>query len=78
MPVWTRRLVFILLAIPLVLAVVAVWLAVFVGIQPVEVTWGSWHFRLYLQVAAVGMMALGTGVFLLWSRRLGRWPFGTV
>jgi len=61
--------------LPVVLAVL-VWLAVFVGIQPVEVAWGGWHFRLYLQVAAVGMMALGTGVFLLWSKRLGRWPFG--
>jgi fructoselysine transporter len=32
-------------------------------------------FNLYFQVAALGMMALGTGAFLLWSRRLGRWPF---
>jgi hypothetical protein len=60
--------------LPVVLAV-AVWLAVFWGIAPAEVSWGGWHFRLYFQLAAIGMMALGTGAFLLWSRRLGRWPF---
>ena len=63
--------------LPVVLAV-ATWLAVFLGIQPIEVSWGGVHFRLYLQLAAVGMMALGTGVFLLWSKRLGRWPFAGV
>jgi len=52
-----------------------VWLFVFVGIAPAEVTWGGLHFKLYFQLAALGMMALGTGAFLLWSRRLGRWPF---
>ena len=52
-----------------------VWLAVFVGIAPVEVTWFGMHFRLYFQVAALGMMALGTVAFLLWSRRAGKWPF---
>ena len=45
------------------------------GIAPAEVNWGGLHFKLYFQVAAIGMMALGTGAFLLWSRRLGRWPF---
>ncbi|MGI4833440.1 MAG: APC family permease [Janthinobacterium lividum] len=58
-----------------VLLAVAVWLAVFAGIAPVEVSWGGLHFRLYFQLAALGMMAVGTGAFLLWSRRLGRWPF---
>ena len=60
--------------LPVVLAIV-VWLFVFVGIAPAEVTWGGVHFRLYFQLAALGMMALGTAAFLLWSRRLGRWPF---
>ena len=58
-----------------VLLAVAAWLFVFWGIAPVEVTWFGVHFRLYFQLAALGMMALGTGVFLLWSRRLRRWPF---
>ncbi|UOQ53837.1 APC family permease [Hymenobacter cellulosivorans] len=60
--------------LPVVLAIV-VWLAVFWGIAPVEVSWGSLHFRLYFQLAAVGMMALGTVAFLLWSRQRGQWPF---
>ena len=60
--------------LPVVVAVV-VWLFVFVGIAPVEVSWGGLHFRLYFQLAAVGMMALGTGAFLLWSRREAKWPF---
>ena len=60
--------------LPVIVAIV-VWLAVFAGIAPAEVSWGSLHFKLYFQLAAIGMMALGTVAFLLWSRRLGRWPF---
>lgn len=60
--------------LPVIVAIL-VWLAVFAGIAPVEVSWAGLHFKLYFQLAAVGMMALGTGAFLLWSRRLGRWPF---
>jgi fructoselysine transporter len=60
--------------LPVIVAVL-VWLAVFVGIAPVEVSWGGLHFKLYFQVAAVGMMALGTVAFLLWSRREAKWPF---
>ena len=58
-----------------VVVVIILWLAVFVGIAPAEVTWFGVHFRLYFQVAALGMMALGTGAFLLWSRREAKWPF---
>lgn len=58
-----------------VIVVVLVWLAVFAGIAPVEVNWSGLHFRLYFQVAALGMMALGTVAFLLWSRREAKWPF---
>jgi fructoselysine transporter len=58
-----------------VIAAIAVWLAVFWSIAPVEVAWGGLHFKLYFQLAAIGMMALGTVAFLLWSRRLARWPF---
>ncbi|TDN36186.1 APC family permease [Hymenobacter sp. UV11] len=58
-----------------VILVVIVWLAVFAGIAPVEVNWGGLHFQLYFQVAALGMMALGTVAFLLWSRREAKWPF---
>ena len=61
--------------LPVVLAV-ATWLAVFAGIAPVEVHWFGLSFRLYFQLAALGMMALGAGAFLLWSRRAGKWPFG--
>ena len=60
-----------------VIAAIAVWLAVFWSIAPVEVSWGGMHFKLYFQLAAIGMMALGTVAFLLWSRRLGRWPFAS-
>ena len=60
-----------------VIAAIAVWLAVFWSIAPVEVTWVGLHFKLYFQLAAIGMMALGTVAFLLWSRRLGRWPFAS-
>ncbi|UOQ73013.1 APC family permease [Hymenobacter cellulosilyticus] len=60
--------------LPVVLAIV-VWLAVFCGIAPVEVSWGGLHFRLYFQLAALGMMGLGTVAFLLWSRQRGQWPF---
>ena len=60
--------------LPVIVAII-VWLFVFVGIAPAEVTWAGLHFKLYFQFAALGMMALGTVAFLLWSRRLGRWPF---
>jgi fructoselysine transporter len=60
--------------LPVILAIL-VWLAVFAGIAPAEVSWGGLHFKLYFQLAAIGMMALGTVAFLLWSRRLKRWPF---
>jgi fructoselysine transporter len=60
--------------LPVIVAII-VWLFVFVGIAPAEVTWGGVHFRLYFQLAALGMMALGTVAFLLWSRSLKRWPF---
>ncbi|TGE21428.1 APC family permease [Hymenobacter aquaticus] len=63
--------------LPVVVAIV-VWLAVFGGIAPAEVAWGGLHFKLYFQLAALGMMTLGAGVFLLWSRRLKRWPFERV
>jgi len=63
--------------LPVVVAVL-VWLAVFVGIAPAEVSWGGHQFKLYFQVAAVGMMALGTVAFLLWSRRLKKWPFAKI
>ncbi len=63
-----------------VVAAVVVWLWVFFSIASVEVSWAAGplrlHFRLYFQLAALAMMVLGAGVFLLWSRRLGRWPFG--
>jgi len=58
-----------------VIVAIGVWLAVFWSIAPVEVNWGGLHFKLYFQLAAIGMMALGTVAFLLWSRRLSRWPF---
>ncbi|MGI4883619.1 MAG: APC family permease [Janthinobacterium lividum] len=60
--------------LPVVLAVV-VWLAVFAGIAPVEVSLGGVAFKLYFQVAAVGMMALGTVAFLFWSKQQGKWPY---
>jgi fructoselysine transporter len=60
--------------LPVIVAVL-VWLAVFVGIAPAEVSWGGVHFKLYFQLAALGMMALGTVAFLLWSRREAKWPF---
>jgi amino acid transporter len=61
-----------------VLVAVAVWLWVFWSIQDGVVLYSSGGTQLFLpfQVAALLMMALGTAVFLLWSRRLGRWPFG--
>jgi fructoselysine transporter len=58
-----------------VIVAVGVWLAVFWGIAPAEVSWGGFHFKLYFQLAALGMMALGTVAFLLWSRQQQRWPF---
>ncbi|AWM34241.1 APC family permease [Hymenobacter nivis] len=60
--------------LPVILAIV-VWLFVFAGIAPVAVNWGGVAFKLYFQVAAVGMMALGTGAFLLWSKQQGKWPY---
>ncbi len=30
---------------------------------------------LHVQPESLGMMALGTGAFLLWSRREAKWPF---
>ncbi|AMJ64135.1 APC family permease [Hymenobacter sp. PAMC 26628] len=60
--------------LPVVLAVI-VWLAVFAGIAPVKVSLGGVAFKLYFQLAAVGMMALGTGAFLLWSKQQGKWPY---
>jgi len=60
--------------LPVIVAIL-VWLAVFWGIAPADVNWGGVHFKLYFQFAALGMMALGAAAFLLWSRRLGRWPF---
>ncbi|WP_151086831.1 APC family permease [Hymenobacter baengnokdamensis] len=58
-----------------VIVVILVWLTVFVGIAPAEVSWGGVHFKLYFQLAAVGMMALGSIAFLLWSRQAGKWPY---
>ena len=45
--------------------------------QDGAVLYESADTRIFLpfQAAALMMMTLGTGVFLLWSRRLGRWPF---
>ena len=60
--------------LPVILAII-VWLAVFAGIAPVQVSLGGVQFKLYFQLAAVGMMALGTVAFLLWSRREAKWPF---
>ncbi|MCA8833193.1 APC family permease [Hymenobacter pini] len=61
-----------------VLVAVAVWLWVFWSIQEgVSVTLFSQPVFISFQVAALLMMALGAGVFLLWSRRLGRWPFAS-
>ena len=58
--------------LPVVLAV-AVWLWVFYSIEG-GVTLGG--FTLPFQAAALAMMALGTGVFLLRSKSTGQWPFG--
>jgi fructoselysine transporter len=58
-----------------VIVAVGVWLAVFWGIAPAEVSWGELHFKLYFQLAALGMMGLGTVAFLLWSKQQRRWPF---
>jgi hypothetical protein len=60
--------------LPVIVAII-VWLAVFWGIAPAEVSWGELHFKLYFQFAALGMMALGTVAFLFWSRQQAKWPF---
>lgn len=60
-----------------VLVAVAVWLWVFFSIQDgvtLTLTEASTVF-LPFQLAALLMMGLGVVVFLLWSRRLKRWPF---
>ncbi|QNH62525.1 APC family permease [Hymenobacter sediminicola] len=60
-----------------VIIVIVVWLWVFWSIKDgISFSLQSGSFFLSFQVAALLMMAVGTGVFLLWSRRLGRWPFG--
>jgi len=56
--------------IPAILAIVG-WLAIFFSTGYV-VLWGT---RVYLTVAAVGIMILGTVVFLLRARFLHQWPF---
>ncbi|GAB3829379.1 APC family permease [Hymenobacter jeollabukensis] len=62
-----------------VIVAVAVWLWVFFSIKDgiVLYTDAAAHTRVFLpfQVAALLMMGLGTVIFVLWSRRLGRWPF---
>jgi fructoselysine transporter len=61
--------------LPVVVAVL-VWLWVFSSIREgIEVPMLGATVFLPFQVAALLMMALGTAVFLLWSRRLRRWPF---
>jgi amino acid transporter len=62
--------------LPVVVAVV-VWLWVFGSIKDGALLYEEAGTRIFLpfQVAALLMMALGSIVFLLWSRRLGRWPF---
>lgn len=65
--------------LPVVVAV-AVWLWVFWSIQDGIVLYADAatgrQVLLPFQLAAVLMMGLGTVIFLLWSRRRGRWPFG--
>jgi amino acid transporter len=62
-----------------VIVAVAVWLWVFWSIQDGIVLYAdaATGRQLFLpfQLAALLMMGLGTVIFLLWSRRLGRWPF---
>lgn len=64
--------------LPVVVAI-AVWLWVFWSIKDGIVLYAdeAAGTRVFLpfQLAALLMMALGTVVFALWSRRLGRWPF---
>ncbi len=48
--------------LPVIIAV-AVWLAVF------------WSTGPKFMLSGLGVIAAGTAAFLLWSRRLGRWPF---
>ncbi|RTQ47137.1 APC family permease [Hymenobacter gummosus] len=63
-----------------VLVAVAVWLRVFYSIKDGVVLYtdeaAGTQLFLPFQLAALLMMGLGTLIFLLWSRRLGRWPFG--
>ncbi|MCC2548869.1 APC family permease [Hymenobacter sp. BT175] len=60
-----------------VMVAVAVWLWMFYSIQDgIPLGWLGLPGRyLPFQVGALLMMAVGTGVFLLWSRRQQRWPF---
>jgi hypothetical protein len=51
--------------------VVAGWLAIFVSTGSVEV-WGA---RIHLAFAGIGMMVLGTMVFLLRAKIQREWPF---
>lgn len=62
--------------LPVVVAVI-VWLWVFASIKDGALLYEDASTRIFLpfQVAALLMMALGSVVFLFWSRRLGRWPF---
>lgn len=54
-----------------VIVVVAAWLAILVSTGYVEVS-GT---RIHLAFAGIGMMLLGTIVFLLRARLAGQWPF---
>ncbi|MBC8081836.1 MAG: APC family permease, partial [Hymenobacter sp.] len=65
--------------LPVVVAV-AVWLWVFASIKDGVVLYAAAGTRLVLpfQGAALLLMALGSVVFLLWSRRLGKWPFAAL
>jgi fructoselysine transporter len=49
--------------LPVVLAVV-VWL------------WVFWSTGPQFMLSGLAVIGAGVGAFLLWSKRLGRWPFG--
>jgi len=55
-----------------IIIVVAGWLAIFVSTGYIEV-FGQ---RIHLSFAGIGMMALGTVIFLVRARHLREWPFG--